>query len=248
MLSRRYESQARQLQREIKDLEARHRAAVKAEDSAKFDLAKARPGSRLRDRCLILVWCGGDRGVYEKIRELRQRHKSRRSESEQGRRATAAAQESLKKHVREGLASSDSAYQKSMRKMEEAKEGKQSCAKMQELVLIAIKQVKKARSSPAARTLRDASVAIEVVRAQVADLKQKAGPDSVRQVNNLTSEFSSSGVGSSRVRNKELRAALDVLGRYESNVKGRRRSFESKEKSAEKDLRQRLENELKRFS
>lgn len=85
MLSRRYESQARQLQREIKDLEARHRAAVKAEESAKFDLAKARSGSRLRDRCLILVWCGGDRGVYEKIRELRQRHKSRRSESEQGR-------------------------------------------------------------------------------------------------------------------------------------------------------------------
>lgn len=134
-----------------------------------------------------------------------------------------------------------------MRKIEEAKEGKQSCAKMQELVLIAIKQVKKARSSPAARTLRDASAAIEVVRAHVADLKQKAGPDSVRQVNNLTSEFSGSGVGSSTARNKELRVVLDVLGRYESNVKGRRRSFESKEKSAEKDLRQRLENELKRF-
>jgi hypothetical protein len=70
----------------------------------------------------------------------------------------------------------------------------------------------------------------------------------VRQVNRLTSEFSSSGVGSSRLRNKELRAALDALGRYGSDIKGRRRSFESKEKAAEKDLRQRLENELKRFA
>jgi hypothetical protein len=254
MLSPQYEQRVRWLQEEISRLEREHDAANVARTKARTVLKEAVRDVRWRDRYRWSSWFNGGSLAYDKIRPLRDEVRKQSRLISQTRRRADARQKDLTDAVTTGL-KEDRKYSTHSSDMDRAEQVGQACGRVLEAIKTARKSISKARSSTSRdvaavdRTALRLSKAVEDIRGQVRELRRTAksyGTISNNLVNQLSMTFSSGNTDRS-ARNTELRNAGRALDRVGTKVTRIQRTARKRAKSAERDLRQRVDAEVKRI-
>lgn len=251
MLDGRSETQARLLRDEIDALKAERAEKQGEVQRAEAGLDEAKIGSRLWDRHLWLLFLGGDRAVYERIRPLLRELRQRSRQVRQIESRLAAKVKKFEEVIGKGLRR-DPKYSAILAKQKKAKLARDSCTRMLELVTAARQRIDDAMSSrirhprdEASRSAidRDASEVSERVRAvrqHAAGLRKKArahGSFDGTSVSRLDINFSG-WQADLQVRNREFKHAASRLESIDKSVESLLGEITERERALEEERQQ----------
>jgi hypothetical protein len=228
MLNEKHEGQARRLQKEINQLEARQEKAESAKDRAGTELAAINP--RLWDQHMFLLWLGGDRAIHEQVRPLRRQIRQSSREIRRTGRQRAARERQIDQVIHIGLKHASPAYRAILAHLHKAEIILGSCARLLHLVDEARKRIDEAVAdarphlrdeesrAAADSTANEVADQIRAIRSHAASLSRKArwspAPFEGLSTRSLASSFPGSEADfKSRVRAfKAAGVALQSIG------------------------------------
>lgn len=257
-----YETRARQLSDEFHELERQVKDAQDAAAIAETNRTSAELGTRQRDRSLMLLWLGGDRSVYEKVREVRRESAQCERQLAKAMRSREDKDRELVEHLAEGMKQHNGPYRAVLAELEKARQGVGACS----AVLFAIADTHRLIATgssagsvdsrnEAARLTVDQNAydiwnCIQKVHALVEEVNKKSarsyGSVSKRAVRGLNLSFSGNRVDR-RQRIRELNAAAKAIDDVAVEVNMIRTAFEERVKVLDEDRLRMLADERERL-
>lgn len=238
-----YESRARQLSDEFLELERQVEEAQEAAATAEDNRRTAELGTRHRDRSLMLLWMGGDRSVYDKVREARRESAQRERQLVKARRSREEKDHELLAHITEGLRQHSEPYRAVLAEWDNARLGVGACSATLHAVADTHRVIAAGLSAGSVdsrnetarlavdENANDVGNCVRQVRALVDEVNQKAaksyGSVSRSVVRALDLRFSGNQVDR-RQRIRELNAAAKVIDDVAVEVNLIRMAFEER--------------------
>jgi hypothetical protein len=257
-----YETRARQLADEFQELDQQVKDAQDAAAIAETNRKAAELGTRQRDRSVMLLWMGGDRSVYEKVREVRRESAQCERHLAKVARCRAEKDRELREHITEGMKQHDGPYRAVLAERDNARLGVGTCSATLHAIADTHRLIASGSSAgsvdsrnEAARLAVDQNAfdiwnCVQNVCALVDEVNKKAaksyGRVSGRAIRGLNLSFSGNS-GDRRQRIRELNAAAKAVDDVAAEVNLIRMAFEERVKVLDEDLLRMLLAERERF-